>query len=82
MSKIGPFGPCPAELTSTSTRPQRSIARSTNRAKSIVDYLVKSGIAMQRLRYKGYGSANSIGDNQTESGRAKNRRTTFTVVGL
>ena len=55
---------------------------STNRAKSIVDYLVKSGIAMQRLRYKGYGSANSIGDNQTESGRAKNRRTTFTVVGL
>ena len=55
---------------------------STNRAKSIVNFLVRRGIAIERLSYKGYGSKQAIGDNQTEFGRAKNRRTTFTVTGL
>ncbi|MES2329403.1 MAG: OmpA family protein [Bacteroidota bacterium] len=55
---------------------------STNRAKSIVDYLVSKGIASARMSYKGYGSTQPVADNSTEAGRAKNRRTTFTVTGL
>ncbi|MDB5211157.1 MAG: outer rane lipoprotein omp16 precursor [Sediminibacterium sp.] len=55
---------------------------STNRAKSIVDYLVGKGIVAARMSYKGYGSTQPVADNNTETGRAKNRRTTFTVVGL
>ncbi len=59
-----------------------NIKLSTNRAKAVVDYLVNKGIAANRLTYKGLGSAKPIADNSTEKGRAKNRRTEFTVVGL
>jgi outer membrane protein OmpA-like peptidoglycan-associated protein len=55
---------------------------STNRAKSIVDYLVSKGISIDRMSYKGHGSSQPVADNSTEAGRAKNRRTTFTVTGL
>lgn len=55
---------------------------STNRAQAIVDYLVSKGIAINRLTYKGYGAIQPVADNSTEAGRARNRRTTFTVVGL
>ena len=55
---------------------------SANRAKSIVDYLVNKGVDIKRLSYKGYGSTKPVADNSTEAGRAKNRRTTFTVTGL
>jgi len=55
---------------------------STNRAQSIVDYLVSKGIDINRLSFKGYGATQPVADNNTEEGRAKNRRTTFTVTGL
>lgn len=53
---------------------------SENRAKAVYDYLVKKGVAANRLQYKGYGESNPIADNNTEEGRAQNRRTVFTVV--
>nr|WP_294993596.1 OmpA family protein [uncultured Sediminibacterium sp.] len=55
---------------------------STNRAKAIVDYLITQKIDASRLTYKGYGDTQPIADNNTEAGRAKNRRTSFTVTGL
>jgi outer membrane protein OmpA-like peptidoglycan-associated protein len=47
---------------------------SENRAKAIVDWLVKNGIAPGRLRPAGYGEARPIADNRTAEGRALNRR--------
>ncbi len=55
---------------------------STNRAKVMVDYLIEKGIAISRLHFKGYGAANPVADNNTEEGRAQNRRSTFTITGL
>ena len=55
---------------------------STNRAKSVVDYLVSKGIIINRLSYKGYGSTKPIAENTTEKGRAQNRRTEFMIVGM
>lgn len=55
---------------------------SVNRAKAIVDYLTSKGVDIKRLSYKGYGSTRPVANNNTEEGRAKNRRTTFTVTGL
>ena len=55
---------------------------STNRAKSVVDYLVNKGIIINRLSYKGYGSTKPIAENTTEKGRAQNRRTEFMIVGM
>jgi outer membrane protein OmpA-like peptidoglycan-associated protein/Tol biopolymer transport system component len=53
---------------------------SENRAKSVVDYLIKAGIAADRLTYKGYGFDQPIASNDTEEGRQQNRRTEFKVV--
>ncbi|NTW33926.1 MAG: OmpA family protein, partial [Bacteroidetes bacterium] len=53
---------------------------SEDRAKSVVDYLVKKGIAASRLSYNGYGFGQPIASNDTEEGRQKNRRTEFKVV--
>jgi len=55
---------------------------STNRAKSIVNYLSGKGIATERLSYKGFGSDNPIATNETPEGRALNRRTSFTITKL
>lgn len=54
----------------------------TNRAKAIAGYLLSKGITQDRISYKGYGATQPIASNQTESGRAQNRRTTFTITGL
>ncbi len=55
---------------------------SANRAKAVVDYLVSKGMDAKRLTYKGFGATKPVSDNTTEEGRAINRRTEFTVVGL
>jgi outer membrane protein OmpA-like peptidoglycan-associated protein len=44
------------------------------RAKSVVSAIVSQGIAADRLNSAGYGQDKPIGDNNTEEGRAKNRR--------
>jgi len=55
---------------------------SENRAKAVYDYLVANGIAASRLSYKGYGDTVPVADNNTEKGRAENRRTEFKVISV
>jgi outer membrane protein OmpA-like peptidoglycan-associated protein len=47
---------------------------STQRAKAVVSALIKRGIAPTRLTAEGYGSDRPISGNDTEEGRALNRR--------
>ena len=47
---------------------------SEKRAKSVVDYLAKAGIDSARLSSTGFGLSKPIESNETEFGRAKNRR--------
>jgi outer membrane protein OmpA-like peptidoglycan-associated protein len=47
---------------------------SVNRAQSVVNYLGTHGVAPQRLSAEGVGSAQPVADNNTEAGRAQNRR--------
>ncbi|MCC7379106.1 MAG: OmpA family protein [Chitinophagaceae bacterium] len=54
---------------------------SNNRAKSVVGYLLSKGINQQRLSFKGFGATKPVADNNTETGRAKNRRTELYVTG-
>ncbi len=50
---------------------------SEQRAQAIVDKLVELGIAQNRLTAVGKGQGNPIADNNTDEGRAKNRRVEF-----
>lgn len=53
---------------------------SNERAQSVVNYLVSKGIDISRLSYKGYGPSKPIDTNDTEEGRANNRRVEFTIL--
>lgn len=53
---------------------------SQRRATSVVDYLMKKGIAPERLTSKGFGFDKPVDTNATPLGRAKNRRVEFNVL--
>ena len=47
---------------------------SEKRAEAVRDYLVENGIDPGRLSYRGYGLTEPVASNDTEEGRAQNRR--------
>ena len=47
---------------------------SEDRAHTVTDYLIKKGIAAERLRAVGFGTRVPLADNESDEGRAKNRR--------
>lgn len=53
---------------------------SERRARSVVEYLVEHGIDRSRLSYKGFGESQPVDSNDTALGRARNRRTEFTIL--
>ena len=50
---------------------------SENRAKSVYDYLIIKGVQQDQLFYIGFGDSKPLVDNNSEKGRALNRRTSF-----
>jgi len=52
---------------------------SEKRAQAVVDYLVKAGLPANRFTAVGYGSAPPAGGNETDGGKAQNRRIEFLV---
>jgi outer membrane protein OmpA-like peptidoglycan-associated protein len=57
-----------------------NIFLSENRAKAVYDLIATSGIFASRLSYNGYGEQFPKADNDTEKGRANNRRTEFKII--
>ena len=53
---------------------------STNRAKGVYDYLVGNGLKTLKIDYIGYGSAQPVASNDTEAGRAANRRVELLIT--
>jgi len=53
---------------------------SERRAVTVRDYLIKGGIEANRLTAVGFGKSNPIGDNNTDIGKAKNRRIEFKII--
>jgi OOP family OmpA-OmpF porin len=52
---------------------------SEKRAQAVVDYLVRAGLPASRFTAVGYGSARPVATNETDDGKAQNRRIDFTV---
>ncbi|GAB3895752.1 PA14 domain-containing protein [Spirosoma agri] len=59
--------------------PRLNRALSENRAKVVATYLIRHGIAEERIETKGYGGSQPIADNAIETERVKNRRVAITV---
>jgi len=54
-------------------------ALSEKRAQAVVDYLVKAGLPASRFTAVGYGSTQPVAGNDTDDGKAQNRRIEFLV---
>ena len=54
-------------------------ALSEKRAQAVVDYLVKAGLPASRFAAVGYGSTQPVAGNDTDEGKAQNRRIEFLV---
>jgi outer membrane protein OmpA-like peptidoglycan-associated protein/tetratricopeptide (TPR) repeat protein len=61
-------------------KPADNLLLSNNRAKAVVNYLLGKGIAANRLAAKGFGETKPVASNNTENGRAENRRTELKVL--
>ena len=57
-----------------------NLTLSQGRSESVVNYLIGQGIESFRLTAHGYGEGKPIDSNDTEEGRANNRRVEFTIV--
>lgn len=56
-------------------------ALSVRRAESVYRYLVNRGIDPERLTVRGFGETQPVASNETEAGRAQNRRVELRVGG-
>jgi len=54
-------------------------ALSEKRAQAVTDFLVKAGLPAERFTAMGYGSTQPVASNDTEEGKAQNRRIDFVV---
>jgi outer membrane protein OmpA-like peptidoglycan-associated protein len=60
--------------------PEHNKTLSKNRALAVYNYLLSRGIDASRMTYAGFGDTKPISDNETEAGRALNRRTEFKII--
>ena len=60
--------------------PESNRRLSNDRARSVADFLIRRGVVPDRITARGYGEEHPIAPNDTEVGRARNRRIEFRVV--
>ena len=53
---------------------------SQKRATAVANYLIKRGVSASRVTTKGYGKTAPVATNDTEEGRAQNRRVNFLIT--
>ena len=55
---------------------------SLSRARNVRDYMVRNGIALERIDAQGYGELHPLVSNDTEEGRQRNRRAELVLLGI
>ncbi len=59
---------------------QTNYELSVQRAQAVADELIAKGISSEQITVIGRGDTEPVAENQTEQGRAKNRRVTFQIL--
>lgn len=52
---------------------------SARRCKAVAEYMIRLGLAPERIRWHGYGGSRPVADNTTENGRQLNRRVEYRI---
>jgi len=68
--------------TDDTGKPEFNLKLSYERAQSVANYMIKRGVDALRIQSKGYGITEPVAANDTEEGRAKNRRTEFKIISV
>lgn len=66
--------------TDSKGRAEYNQSLSEKRAKAVRDYLIGKGVSADRLTSNGYGETRPVATNDTDAGRARNRRTELTII--
>jgi outer membrane protein OmpA-like peptidoglycan-associated protein len=53
---------------------------SENRARTVVEYLISASVKAERIVSRGYGMNRPVASNDTDEGRAQNRRTELQII--
>jgi OOP family OmpA-OmpF porin len=53
---------------------------STERARTVAEYLLRNGVNPAQVSFKGYGKSVPVATNETEEGRLKNQRVELTIL--
>ena len=65
--------------TDSTYTPEHNLGLSLRRAQAVAGWLIENGVDGSRLKTKGFGEFRPIADNNTEKGRALNRRAEITL---
>jgi outer membrane protein OmpA-like peptidoglycan-associated protein/tetratricopeptide (TPR) repeat protein len=63
-------------------KPAHNLILSKGRAVAVVNYLLGKGLMNDRLSFAGMGESHPVADNNTEEGRAMNRRTELSIISV
>jgi len=66
--------------TDDSGNDAKNLKLSEKRAAAVMAYLLKAGVAVERLESEGLGETQPIADNKTKTGREANRRVEFVIA--
>jgi flagellar motor protein MotB len=59
---------------------EHNLKLSDARAKAVVDYMIKKGVDVSRMKYHGYGESKPVAPNDTPENKQLNRRTEFEIL--
>lgn len=66
--------------TDNQGEPKDNLSLSVKRSRAVYDYLAGKDVATDRMKFAGKGDTEPLEDNETEEGRALNRRVEFLII--
>ena len=66
--------------TDSDGEPELNLELSTQRARSVQDYLISQGVKPENISAKGFGENSPVDLTETRKAKARNRRIEFVII--